>query len=187
MGARASRCFFGSGGAAESEPLQQAQVGPKADNVPPRVQAQEPRIPVNAQASPPESARTEPEPERELSGGKSPRVPASSVKKAGAPMDAGAAAATASTATPAQPAAAPASDAASAPAAPAAPAAEERRVDPVDGCAYTFDEVASHYKGTYNAKQIQAYWDKDCKPIQAGVLKAKAAFKRSQGKKKSRS
>eukprot|EP00439_Symbiodinium_sp_Y106_P069713 s2893_g12.t1 len=41
----------------------------------------------------------------------------------------------------------------------------ERRVDPDDGNAYTFDEVLAHYKAEgYTKKEVQSYWDQVCKP-----------------------
>merc|ERR1719162_1285493 len=48
----------------------------------------------------------------------------------------------------------------------------DRRVDPEDGTAYTYDELAAFYKGTYKKSVVEAYWD-TCKPA-----------KRSKGKEK---
>jgi len=41
---------------------------------------------------------------------------------------------------------------------------EEKRVDPEDGCAYTWDELAEFYRGKYKMKQLEEYWDYECKP-----------------------
>merc|ERR1711879_852992 len=40
----------------------------------------------------------------------------------------------------------------------------EKRVDPSDGCGYTFGHIAELYQGKYPKRQIQSYWEKDCKP-----------------------
>jgi len=53
--------------------------------------------------------------------------------------------------------------------------AAEKRVDPDDGVAYTFEELSAYYKGKYNKKAIASYWD-TCKP-QKGAAKAKAKGK----------
>jgi len=39
----------------------------------------------------------------------------------------------------------------------------EKRVDPDDGTAYTWEELAAYYKGKYNKKAIEAYWE-ECEP-----------------------
>lgn len=53
----------------------------------------------------------------------------------------------------------------------------ERRVDPDDGQAYTRDELAAFYNGTYGKKEIAQYWD-GLKPAKGkGVPKAKAKVK----------
>ena len=42
---------------------------------------------------------------------------------------------------------------------PPPPPLAETRVDPLDGGAYTFEEVKGHYKDLqYNSKQIKSYW-----------------------------
>ncbi|CAE7546795.1 APT4 [Symbiodinium sp. CCMP2456] len=41
---------------------------------------------------------------------------------------------------------------------------EEKRVDPEDGCAYTWDQLAEFYRGKYKMKQLEEYWDYECKP-----------------------
>jgi len=43
----------------------------------------------------------------------------------------------------------------------------ERRVDPEDGAAYTFEELATYYKGKYKKAAINAYWE-DCAPAKKG-------------------
>eukprot|EP00405_Crypthecodinium_cohnii_P041685 CAMPEP_0206561348 /NCGR_PEP_ID=MMETSP0325_2-20121206/21555_1 /ASSEMBLY_ACC=CAM_ASM_000347 /TAXON_ID=2866 /ORGANISM="Crypthecodinium cohnii, Strain Seligo" /LENGTH=219 /DNA_ID=CAMNT_0054063261 /DNA_START=94 /DNA_END=753 /DNA_ORIENTATION=+ len=37
--------------------------------------------------------------------------------------------------------------------------APEKRIDPEDGCVYTYDELVAHYKGLYDKKAIQANWE----------------------------
>lgn len=37
-----------------------------------------------------------------------------------------------------------------------------KRVDPEDGVAYTFDEIAAHYKGKYKKNVIDEYWENTC-------------------------
>jgi hypothetical protein len=51
----------------------------------------------------------------------------------------------------------------------------EKRVDPEDGTAYTFDEISTFYKGKYKKSEVKAYWEDTCKPVKAkGKGKAKA-------------
>lgn len=40
----------------------------------------------------------------------------------------------------------------------------ERRVDPSDGTAYTFEELAWFYKGKYKKNVIETYWEEECFP-----------------------
>lgn len=40
----------------------------------------------------------------------------------------------------------------------------EKRIDPEDDIAYTFDELSLYYKGKYTKKAVAAYWE-DLKPI----------------------
>lgn len=40
----------------------------------------------------------------------------------------------------------------------------ETRIDPDDGMPYTFAELSTHYKGTYNKKDIESYWQL-CPPL----------------------
>merc|ERR1712232_1113440 len=46
--------------------------------------------------------------------------------------------------------------------------APERRIDPFDGRAYTFEELNAFYKHTYNKKEIEQYWNQNCKPNKQG-------------------
>jgi len=51
----------------------------------------------------------------------------------------------------------------------------EKRIDPEDGGAYTYEEIAAHYQGKYKKKAIAEYWD-TMKPAKGkGKAKAKAA------------
>merc|ERR1719189_948808 len=53
----------------------------------------------------------------------------------------------------------------------------EKRRDPEDGAAYTWEELAAYYKGKYNKKAVAAYWE-ECTPVkQKGKAKAEAAPK----------
>jgi peroxiredoxin len=52
----------------------------------------------------------------------------------------------------------------------------EKRVDPDDGKAYTFDELSTFYKGKYSKKEVTSYWE-ELKPAKGkgkGAAKAKA-------------
>eukprot|EP00438_Fugacium_kawagutii_P033360 Skav231021 [mRNA] locus=scaffold1869:101956:103887:- [translate_table: standard] len=40
----------------------------------------------------------------------------------------------------------------------------EKRIDPEDGKARTFDELVKHYKSVYTFQQVQQYWDNRCRP-----------------------
>ena len=51
----------------------------------------------------------------------------------------------------------------------------EKRVDPEDGSAYTWEELRAFYKGKYKANEVDAYWE-TCK-----VLKTKGKGKSSKG------
>eukprot|EP00933_Yihiella_yeosuensis_P016860 TRINITY_DN1425_c0_g3_i2.p1 TRINITY_DN1425_c0_g3~~TRINITY_DN1425_c0_g3_i2.p1 ORF type:complete len:417 (-),score=146.92 TRINITY_DN1425_c0_g3_i2:264-1514(-) len=62
--------------------------------------------------------------------------------------------------------------------------APERRVDPEDGAAYTWEELSAYYKGKFKKAAIAAYWE-ECKPVKKGK-KAKAAAEpeyKAKGKK----
>jgi len=53
----------------------------------------------------------------------------------------------------------------------------EKRVDPEDGVAYTFDELKAFYAGKYKKKAVLAYWEDTCTPVKKrgkGKAKAKA-------------
>ncbi|CAJ1354670.1 unnamed protein product [Effrenium voratum] len=43
-------------------------------------------------------------------------------------------------------------------------AQQERRVDPEDGQAYTWDELVEYYKGKYRRKALEEYWEFECAP-----------------------
>lgn len=43
----------------------------------------------------------------------------------------------------------------------------ESRVDPVDGLAYTFEEIEHHYEGKFKKAAIKAYWNEECLPGKA--------------------
>merc|ERR1711964_694324 len=43
-------------------------------------------------------------------------------------------------------------------------AEEEKRIDPLDVCAYTFEELVAFYKGTWGRKVVEAYWYDTCEP-----------------------
>ena len=42
---------------------------------------------------------------------------------------------------------------------------EEKRIDPEDNKAYTWEEIFVHYKNTYKKKELLAYWEETCKPV----------------------
>jgi glutathione S-transferase len=50
----------------------------------------------------------------------------------------------------------------------------EKRIDPEDGLAYTWEEISNHYAGKFKKKDIAVYWE-TCKPTKKA--KAKAAAK----------
>lgn len=43
---------------------------------------------------------------------------------------------------------------------------DERRIDPEDGVAYKFKELAEFYKGKFNKQTIAEYWEYECTAIQ---------------------
>jgi len=62
----------------------------------------------------------------------------------------------------------------------------ERRIDPDDGSAYTWEEFADYYRGKYKTKALEAYWDgcqvaksKNKKAAAGSEPKAKAKVKAS--------
>jgi len=48
----------------------------------------------------------------------------------------------------------------------------EKRVDPEDGSAYSYEELAAYYKGKYKKSEIAAYWE-TCKPVKKTKGKGK--------------
>lgn len=42
----------------------------------------------------------------------------------------------------------------------------DKRVDPQDNQAYTFDELSAYYKGQYSKKQLSDYWQRSCWPVE---------------------
>eukprot|EP00747_Dinoflagellata_sp_TGD_P165893 gnl/TRDRNA2_/TRDRNA2_187876_c0_seq1.p1 gnl/TRDRNA2_/TRDRNA2_187876_c0~~gnl/TRDRNA2_/TRDRNA2_187876_c0_seq1.p1 ORF type:complete len:231 (+),score=75.64 gnl/TRDRNA2_/TRDRNA2_187876_c0_seq1:90-782(+) len=64
----------------------------------------------------------------------------------------------------------------------AAQAKEERKVDPHDGRAYTFNELSAFYRGMYTKKQIEDYWKKNCKPMTGSPASAKKSPKPNKKK-----
>jgi len=52
----------------------------------------------------------------------------------------------------------------------------EKRIDPDDNTAYTWEELAAYYKGKYKKKEVEAYWE-ECRPVtrQKGKGKGKKA------------
>lgn len=62
----------------------------------------------------------------------------------------------------------------------------EKRVDPEDGTAYTYDELAAYYKGKYKKAAIAEYWE-TCKPVKkkgAGKGKSPAPEPKAKAKAK---
>lgn len=43
----------------------------------------------------------------------------------------------------------------------------ERRIDPEDGKARTFEEVVKRYQSEYSPQQVKDYWERQCKPVPA--------------------
>jgi len=52
----------------------------------------------------------------------------------------------------------------------------EKRIDPEDGAAYTYDELAAFYTGKYKKKAIETYWE-SCESTKKGKAKAKTKAK----------
>lgn len=46
--------------------------------------------------------------------------------------------------------------------------ADEVRIDPVDNCPMTLDEMRECYDGTYDQEEIDEYWDSCCRPVRKG-------------------
>jgi len=54
----------------------------------------------------------------------------------------------------------------------------ERRTDPEDGKAYTYEEILAHYTAQgYKKKEVLSYWDQVCKPAKAKKAKGEAKAK----------
>jgi len=49
----------------------------------------------------------------------------------------------------------------------------ERRVDPDDGVAYTWEEFSAFYKGKYKRNAVEEYWE-ECEPVKKSKAKDKA-------------
>lgn len=49
----------------------------------------------------------------------------------------------------------------------------ETRIDPDDGKAYTFDELAAFYKKKYSKAEVKSYWEDVCKPKKVRALSRK--------------
>ncbi|CAK0817216.1 unnamed protein product [Prorocentrum cordatum] len=54
---------------------------------------------------------------------------------------------------------------------------DERRTDPEDGEAYTFDELMDYYRGQYKKKALEEYWENECAPLRKKKTKGKPAAK----------
>lgn len=52
---------------------------------------------------------------------------------------------------------------------------DERRVDPDDGVAYKFDELAAFYKGKFSKQTIAEYWEYECTVARRKARKAASA------------
>ena len=50
----------------------------------------------------------------------------------------------------------------------------EKKVDPYDGRAYTFEEFARYWLDVYLDDQVQAYWDKKCIAVSGSVVSTQA-------------
>jgi len=61
----------------------------------------------------------------------------------------------------------------------------EKRVDPEDGAAYTYEELAAYYKGKYKKAVIQAYWE-SCAPVKKSKGKGKGAEPKAKAKTKAK-
>jgi len=50
---------------------------------------------------------------------------------------------------------------------------QEKRVDPADGRAYTFEQISRYYQSSYSQQAIQSYWENGCKPVKKAKAKDK--------------
>jgi len=62
----------------------------------------------------------------------------------------------------------------------------EKRVDPEDGNAYTYEELAAFYKGKYKKAEIAGYWE-TCKPVKKPKGKGKGKEPEPKAKSKAKS
>jgi len=63
--------------------------------------------------------------------------------------------------------------------------APERRIDPEDGVAYTYDELSEYYKGKFKKKAIEGYWE-ECKVVKSNKKEAAKAKAKSKTKAKAK-
>jgi len=63
---------------------------------------------------------------------------------------------------------------------------EERRIDPEDGFAYTWDELVDFYKGKYKKKELEAYWEYECTPKTRGKPKVAKPEPKAKAKAKAK-
>jgi malate dehydrogenase len=61
----------------------------------------------------------------------------------------------------------------------------EKRVDPEDGAAYSFEELADYYKGKYKKAAINAYWE-TCAPVKKAKGKGKGSAPEPKAKAKTK-
>lgn len=63
----------------------------------------------------------------------------------------------------------------------------ERRKDPEDGVAYTYDEILAHYTAQgYKKKDVLSYWEQVCKPVKGKKAEAKASKAEPKAKAKAK-
>lgn len=60
-----------------------------------------------------------------------------------------------------------------------------KRIDPEDGAAYTWEDLAAYYKGKYKRKEIEEYWE-TCKPAKGGKKGSKGAAPEPKAKAKAK-
>lgn len=53
---------------------------------------------------------------------------------------------------------------------------DEKRIDPDDGVAYKFDELAAFYKGKFTKQVVREYWEYECTPVVKKYAKVKAGL-----------
>merc|ERR1719188_462280 len=64
------------------------------------------------------------------------------------------------------------------------PQQDERRVDPLDGGSYTFQEILAHYKGAYSRAEINTYWKQSCRRAPPSESEQQSGKTAKQGKAK---